>query len=394
MQLGTRALEAGLAAAVAATLLAGTAVVTLGMPSTAPAAVAEAPAAPVAGPDGPPAAVEDVVLDAQPDSALPAPPLESPPPPPPAPVAPLQTLHAADLLVRVPATMSPDQVAKLTALPKVTGVAVLDAGTVKIGDQDTPVVGIDPSTFRAFTPQQTAESDALWQVIARGELAPSYGIAEQRRLELGTSATLNGAAPVSKRVGALASYGLPEIDLVTDKAGARELGVAGDNAVLVSAPERDIKALRKAVQEILGSDSAISVLRPEAPKPSTIKGKPRDYRELYIDSARYCKGLDWRVLAAIGQVESGHGKNLGPSSAGALGPMQFLPSTWAAYGVDGDGDGKADIMNPFDAVPSSAVYLCRFGAAKGEKGLYDAIFAYNHADWYVRKVLGLAAQYQ
>jgi membrane-bound lytic murein transglycosylase B len=73
--------------------------------------------------------------------------------------------------------------------------------------------------------------------------------------------------------------------------------------------------------------------------------------------------------------------------------MQFLPSTWAAYGVDGDGDGKADIMNPFDAVPSSAVYLCRFGANRGEKGLYDAIFAYNHADWYVRKVLGVAAQY-
>ncbi|MGI8536387.1 MAG: lytic transglycosylase domain-containing protein, partial [Mycobacteriales bacterium] len=123
-------------------------------------------------------------------------------------------------------------------------------------------------------------------------------------------------------------------------------------------------------------------------------GKPRNYRELYIDSARYCKGLSWTVLAAIGQVESGHGRNLGPSSAGALGPMQFLPSTWAAYGVDGDRDGRADIMNPFDAVPSSAAYLCRFGANRGPDGLYNAIFAYNHADWYVQKVLGLAAQYR
>jgi membrane-bound lytic murein transglycosylase B len=74
--------------------------------------------------------------------------------------------------------------------------------------------------------------------------------------------------------------------------------------------------------------------------------------------------------------------------------MQFLPSTWEAYGIDGDGDGRADIMSPYDAVPSSAGYLCRFGANRGPEGLYDAIFAYNHADWYVKKVLAVAAQYK
>ena len=390
MRVGSRALELGVVAALTATLATGSAVAALGLPGAQPAAVAQAPQA-VAGPDADP--VTEPLGGASPTPVSP-PPIESPPPAPAAPVAPLRTLHAADLLVTAPASLTPEQVRALQALPKVTGVAVLDTGTVQVAGQDTRIVGVDPSTFRAFTPQQTAESDALWQVIASGELAPSYGIAEQRRLELGAAATLTGAAPVSKRVGALASYGLPEIDLVTDKAGARQLGVAADNAVLVSAPGRDIAGLRKAVQDVVGATATMTVLRPEAPRPSTVKGKPKNYRELYIDSARYCKGLDWRVLAAIGQVESGHGKNLGPSSAGALGPMQFLPSTWAAYGVDGDGDGKADIMNPFDAVPSSALYLCRFGAAKGEQGLYDAIFAYNHADWYVRKVLGLAAQYQ
>jgi membrane-bound lytic murein transglycosylase B len=100
------------------------------------------------------------------------------------------------------------------------------------------------------------------------------------------------------------------------------------------------------------------------------------------------------VLAAIGQIESGDGQNMGPSTAGALGPMQFLPSTWSAWGTDGFGDtGQPDIMNPFDAVPSAARLLCAAGAAAGSQGLRQAVFAYNHADWYVDEVLTLAAEY-
>ena len=65
---------------------------------------------------------------------------------------------------------------------------------------------------------------------------------------------------------------------------------------------------------------------------------PANYLALYqASAAKYCPGLSWTVLAAIGQIESGHGTNNGPSSAGALGPMQFLPSTWAVWGIDGFG---------------------------------------------------------
>jgi membrane-bound lytic murein transglycosylase B len=153
-----------------------------------------------------------------------------------------------------------------------------------------------------------------------------------------------------------------------------------------------MSGLKKAVRAVVGADAKIDVLRPE--QVTAYRGKPRTYLELYQHSARYCPGLRWQVLAAIGQIESGHGRNMGPSSAGALGPMQFMPATWAYSGVDGDGDGKADIMNPYAAVPAAALYLCRAGAANGEQGLYDAIFAYNHADWYVKKVLDLAARYR
>ena len=100
------------------------------------------------------------------------------------------------------------------------------------------------------------------------------------------------------------------------------------------------------------------------------------------------------MLAAIGQIESGWGANTGPSTAGALGPMQFLPSTWAEWGITGFGDkGPPNIMYPFDAVPSAARYLCAAGGSTAA-GLPRAIFAYNHAVWYVNDVLALARQYQ
>jgi membrane-bound lytic murein transglycosylase B len=104
--------------------------------------------------------------------------------------------------------------------------------------------------------------------------------------------------------------------------------------------------------------------------------------------------MSWTVLAAIGQIESNDGRNMGPSSAGALGPMQFLPSTWQQWGIDAFGEtGPPDIMDPYDAVPSAARMLCADGAASGGTSLDNAIYDYNHADWYVREVLALAAQY-
>jgi len=116
------------------------------------------------------------------------------------------------------------------------------------------------------------------------------------------------------------------------------------------------------------------------------------YRKLYKEYAkRYGFGEDWYVLAAVGKVESDHGANMGPSTAGAMGPMQFLPSTWETSGVDGNGDGVANIMDPRDAIPAAASYLKRGGAPED---WYRALFTYNHADWYVMKVLGVAEGYR
>ena len=94
--------------------------------------------------------------------------------------------------------------------------------------------------------------------------------------------------------------------------------------------------------------------------------------------------VPWQVLAAINEIETDYGRNLSVSTAGAVGWMQFIPSTWKRYGVDANGDGIADPYNPADAIFSAARYLHAAGASKS---IQNAVFSYNHAWWYVQSVL-------
>ena len=95
-------------------------------------------------------------------------------------------------------------------------------------------------------------------------------------------------------------------------------------------------------------------------------------------------GVRWEILAAINEIETDYGRNLNISSAGAVGWMQFMPPTWDAYGVDANRDGVKDPFNPVDAIFAAARYL---NAAGAETDIRRAVFAYNHADWYVDSVL-------
>jgi murein DD-endopeptidase MepM/ murein hydrolase activator NlpD len=97
--------------------------------------------------------------------------------------------------------------------------------------------------------------------------------------------------------------------------------------------------------------------------------------------------IPWQTLAAINEVETDYGTNLDVSSAGAIGWMQFLPSTWKRYGVDASASGSRDPYNAADAIFSAASYLA---AAGGAHNLPAAIYAYNHSRAYVRSVLDRA----
>jgi hypothetical protein len=156
--------------------------------------------------------------------------------------------------------------------------------------------------------------------------------------------------------------------------------------------------LSAALQDAAVMGAGLALTGGAAPSAFAVSDIPAEYLALYPRAAATCPGLPWTVLAAIGSVESSHGRSndagvhSGANQAGAMGPMQFLAGTWAAHGADGDGDGTRDVYRPADAVFGAANYLCASGA--GDPGrLPDAIWAYNHADWYVDAVLALALRY-
>jgi Transglycosylase SLT domain len=125
---------------------------------------------------------------------------------------------------------------------------------------------------------------------------------------------------------------------------------------------------------------------------------PVSYLTWYKEAARTCRGLAWEVLAAIGTMESDNGRSPargvhhGKNRKGAEGPMQFEPATFAEYAVRADRSRKLSPYDPEDAIFSAARMLCSDGGGRA-RGLKGAIFAYNHARWYVRDVLALAARY-
>jgi cell wall-associated NlpC family hydrolase len=140
------------------------------------------------------------------------------------------------------------------------------------------------------------------------------------------------------------------------------------------------------------------------PSAQALAGIPPAYLALYQQAARSCPGLPWSVLAAIGRVESDHGRSTakgvqsGANVAGAAGPMQMGIGVGRAgdgfwrFAVDGDQDGVASPYDPADAIPTAAAYLCQ--ALHDHQGnLRGAVLAYNHAGWYADRILTLANSY-
>jgi Transglycosylase SLT domain len=310
-------------------------------------------------------------------------------------------LVVPDVIASVPGGLTPADLSRLKELGGVRSVLAIDGARITVNGAQLTVLAAPAAALRPWTPPTTAASQRVWSAFQAGDLVTSAQAASAAHLASGGEYPVVAAVSARITAGGTALLGVAGVDGVVNQAEGAKLGLVKNVAVLVNAPAADMTALVGQVKSALGASAqvirlapvTVSTSLPVDATPST--GRPANYLQLFQESAaQYCPGLSWTVLAAIGQIESGDGQNVGPSTAGALGPMQFLPSTWSTWGVDGFGDtGPPDIMNPFDAVPAAARMLCADGAASGGAGLQQAIFDYNHATWYVDEVLTLAGEY-
>jgi hypothetical protein len=313
----------------------------------------------------------------------------------------LRHLTAPDAVVTLRHTAPQAAITKLRSRAGVRSVAALDRGVVRLHHRSLRVAGVSLADIRGFTPRVTAASTPLWKSVARGELTVSYSSTRHLEHHLGATFPARGAdgsrAPL--RIGAFATLDLSSAQGIVSHQRARSLGLSPGRQVLVAAPKISLDALRRDITATLGHRATVHITRPEPVDQAVLSPLarsviPASYLDLYRRAAVTCPGLPWTVLAGIGTVETGNGSNVHRSIAGAEGPMQFIPSTWKMYGVDADGDGKANIQDPTDAIFSAARYLCAAGAGRGTKSIDNAIFSYNHAWWYVREVLVFANRYQ
>jgi membrane-bound lytic murein transglycosylase B len=239
------------------------------------------------------------------------------------------------------------------------------------------------SLLTAATPD-----DALWRT--------SVGVTIQARLLRRATDDEVAAAQVSadRAAGSQQADGAAEalsraLGEVRDQQEAAEAALTTARALLqrLDAQARRLAEAQAAARALARAERAATAQRLAPAGHLTALGIPAEFEAAYRQAAVTCPGMEWTLLAAVGQVESGHGRNDGPSSAGAIGPMQFMPATFAAYAVDGDHDGTTDPWDTQDAVFTAARYLCSGGAGTGPDGVHAALLHYNHAEWYVDLVL-------
>jgi cell wall-associated NlpC family hydrolase len=171
-------------------------------------------------------------------------------------------LVEATLLVTRPTALTHHQ---LNALAKISGIRrtqPVTAGRAEIDGHPAFVVGVNPQTFRPWTPKRTADSNALWSSVSRGELTASFDMGHNAKLPLGATvpvASHGGVTPI--RVGAFASVGMAGVDAVVSDVRAQQIGLAPRSGVLISAPKADPLVVKRAVQHIFGKDSRAELLQ-------------------------------------------------------------------------------------------------------------------------------------
>ncbi len=172
-----------------------------------------------------------------------------------------------DAVVMLSSPLTPGQLTALSKLGGVSRIETVDTGTVTLDGGPVVAFGVDPGSFRDFTPPASAASNALWQYLPGGALVSPYAMADARALKLGSEQTIVPAssAPDSSAkgwLGAFASIGLPGVDLLVDHNYSGELGLTPDSGVVVAAPGLAGTTLQQELHSAL-PDGAVELLHPD-----------------------------------------------------------------------------------------------------------------------------------
>ncbi|MEU8265671.1 NlpC/P60 family protein [Sphaerisporangium sp. NPDC049002] len=180
-------------------------------------------------------------------------------------VAPLGELRKPHLFVVAPRPFSAAAVRRVKSRKGVKAVEVVSAADVMMDGKRVQTMGVDPSTFRAYTPRATARSDALWNSVAAGDIAVSFTLGSDGGVALGS--TVNGGGR-KLRVGAYATVGMGLINAVVSQQVATSLGIPERNALVVSAPGVDSARLRLTLLKILPKGSQVALINPVLTPPA------------------------------------------------------------------------------------------------------------------------------
>ncbi|MCP9950245.1 C40 family peptidase [Actinomadura madurae] len=185
-------------------------------------------------------------------------------------VAPLGRRLTPHVLVAAPSTLPASFVQKVRGAKGVQGAEVVDAVQGMVAGKRVGLMGVDPSTFRNYTPKPTAKSDALWRNVASGDVAISFTMGNDGGVKLGSQVPVGGRQNQSQlRVGAYATMGISDVDAVISHTTAQALGMPTGNAMLISVPKAEPKAFIKKLRKVMPKQAKAVAVNPEIDFPKS-----------------------------------------------------------------------------------------------------------------------------
>jgi hypothetical protein len=286
------------------------------------------------------------------------------------------------------AEVAPASTTAVTAAPDVAAVApATTPASPAVPVPTTSTLAVPPAPAAPVAPAAPGRDDAAGAATLQddtvGSDAGGVGREEAGRARRARERREARAALARRHARAAARRKAERAEAKEREEDAREQAAEDARAAAAATPDGG-GTTSGPVAPGLGDDAALGAVPAAIPGLFIARFRIPPFLLPIYQAAGVEYGVRWEVLAAINEIETDYGRNLNVSTAGALGWMQFMPATWKAYGVDADGDGTADPMNPVDAIFAAARYLKAAGA---EQDIRRAVFAYNHAGWYVDSVM-------